>query len=347
MSGSDGSFERLLSGALKGRDAAASGNGCLDAETLAAWADGTLAARERADAEAHAADCGRCQALLAAMVRTEPPAVVSKWSWRLPALSWLVPVTVAVTALVVWVAVPNRAPVQRSDDGVAAVDKVEPLTPTPRAAPPAEAKAEARNEATGDPTAQRFTAPAPTAPPAPVEARERQEAALEKQPTPAAAESANAIAAKANAGAAAPAAADAASGIASTSAPARTMAFGTALDVIVVSSNPSTRFRLLPGGGVQRTADAGSTWRTEVTGATQTLTAGSSPSPSVCWLVGPSGTVLLSSDGRSWRLLAFPERVDLRSVTAADNENATVTTADGRSFVTADGGRTWARTPDP
>jgi photosystem II stability/assembly factor-like uncharacterized protein len=112
---------------------------------------------------------------------------------------------------------------------------------------------------------------------------------------------------------------------------------------VIVSSNPATRFRLLRGGGVQRSADAGATWRTEVTGATDTLTAGASPSPSVCWLIGPSGMVLLSTDGRSWRRIVFPETVDLRSVAATDDESATVTTADGRAFATTDGGQTWSR----
>ena len=126
---------------------------------------------------------------------------------------------------------------------------------------------------------------------------------------------------------------------------ARVLAFANPLDSVIVSSNPATRFRLMPGGGVQRSADGGATWRTEVTGAMETLTAGASPSPSVCWLIGPSGTVLLSIDGRSWRRLAFPEAVDLRLVTATDSETATVTTVDGRAFVTTDGGQTWSRAP--
>jgi photosystem II stability/assembly factor-like uncharacterized protein len=123
------------------------------------------------------------------------------------------------------------------------------------------------------------------------------------------------------------------------------MTFATAPETIIASSNPSTRFRLLRGGGVQRSADGGATWQTEVTGATDTLTAGFSPSPSVCWLIGPSGTVLLSTDGRSWRRRPFPESVDLRSVTASDSDNATVTTVDGRVFVTTDGGQNWSRGP--
>ncbi len=157
-------------------------------------------------------------------------------------------------------------------------------------------------------------------------------------PTPASSAAPSALSAKE---ADAPARRDAAS------APARLSAFAGAPERVVVSSNPATRFRLLRGGGVQRSADGGATWRTEFTGATDTLVAGSSPSPSVCWLVGPSGTVLLSTDGRSWRRVTFPETVDLRAVTAADADNATVTTADGRVFVTADGGQTWSRGQNP
>jgi photosystem II stability/assembly factor-like uncharacterized protein len=56
---------------------------------------------------------------------------------------------------------------------------------------------------------------------------------------------------------------------------------------------------------------------------------------------------LLSIDGRSWRRVTFPETVDLRAVTAADVDNATVTTADGRVFVTVDGGQTWSRAQNP
>jgi len=112
---------------------------------------------------------------------------------------------------------------------------------------------------------------------------------------------------------------------------------------VIVSSNPASRWRIVNGGAVQRTSDGGSTWQTQQTGVNETLAAGSSPSPSVCWLVGPRGIVLLSTDDRSWRRVAFPEEADLASVSAADAQTATVTTADGRTFTTSDGGRTWAR----
>ena len=68
----DASVDRLLPGVLKARAAEETGRECLDAETLAAWADDALSARERADAEAHAANCARCQTMLAAMIRTQP-----------------------------------------------------------------------------------------------------------------------------------------------------------------------------------------------------------------------------------------------------------------------------------
>ena len=76
--------------------------------------------------------------------------------------------------------------------------------------------------------------------------------------------------------------------------------------------------------------------------ATQDLTAGAAPEPTVCWVVGRAGTVLVTTDGRTWQPVAFPEPVDLVAVQARDGRAATVITADGRTFRTADGGRTWA-----
>ncbi len=340
----DASVDRLLAGAMKARAEAATQRPCLDADTLAAWADEALDARERAGAEAHAADCVRCQALLAAMVRTLPLAAAAKSPWRLPALGWLVPFTVAATALVIWVAVPSREPAKISDGGAEAVDQSAPARVPPSvAAPLADAKAKASSavepprEVAGR---QDIAAPASASD----DLRERREIVPLDKAASSAPAIANALSEAVTAGAVP--AGGAAGGLLAPPAAARALAFASAPERIIVSSNPSTRFRVLRGGGVQRSADAGATWRTEVTGTTETLTAGSSPSPSVCWLVGPAGMVLLSTDGRSWRRLAFPEAFDLRSVDATDEESATVTTADGRAFVTTDAGRTWSRSPD-
>src|SRR5499427_11118066 len=82
-------------------------SGCLDAETLAAWCDGTLSRNDRAIAESHAATCARCQAMLAAMAKTAPPVAARRW-WQTTTVRWLVPVAVVSSwAIAVWV---NRPP---------------------------------------------------------------------------------------------------------------------------------------------------------------------------------------------------------------------------------------------
>jgi photosystem II stability/assembly factor-like uncharacterized protein len=112
---------------------------------------------------------------------------------------------------------------------------------------------------------------------------------------------------------------------------------------VILSPNPTSQWRILTNGGVQHSTDGGSTWEMQSTGVTAMLTAGTSPAPSICWLVGREGTVLLSTDGRSWRRLAFPEATDLASILATDDKSATVTASDGRVFRTTDGGQTWTR----
>ena len=369
----DPSMDRLLADALKARAVAMPGTACLDAETLAAWADGGLDARERAAAEAHAADCARCQQLLAAMVRTSPPPAVERPWWRTPMLGWLVPVTAAATALAIWVAVP-KPPSPATAEVPTTVDRIEPPPPT-APAPPAEQRfaPETQSAQAGGTALPKANSPAPelqdrvsrdqraaspTAEAAPTLRERRETESLEKKESfaPAVADNSNAVGAAPSPGAPAASAGAALSGAPPPAPPAAArrdlaalprQAFANRPEVVIVSSNPSTRFRLLPDGGVQRSADAGSTWRTEATGVTDALTAGDSPSPSVCWLVGPAGAVLLSTDGRSWRRVTSPDPADLRGVRAVDSENATVTAVDGRAVVTADGGRTWSRSPNP
>ena len=72
---------------------------CVDAERLAAWADGTMGGAERASVETHAASCARCLALLAAMTRTAPPRAQRPW-WRAPFV-WLPLATVGAALVIV------------------------------------------------------------------------------------------------------------------------------------------------------------------------------------------------------------------------------------------------------
>ena len=88
---------RLLRDALED-EAAAPSPACLDAETLAAWAEGSMPGRDRRALEVHAAECARCQALLAAMTRIEPPPIALAW-WRRSPFTWLVPLATATAAL--------------------------------------------------------------------------------------------------------------------------------------------------------------------------------------------------------------------------------------------------------
>ena len=327
-SDSDAAIEGQLREALRARLAplptGGQGNACLDPETLAAWADDGLDARERAAAEAHAADCSRCQALLAAMIRTaEPAADATPW-WRLPAMKWLVPLTAAATATVVWAIVPSRPGVQPPAPA-SSIDQLS-KSQAPAQSSPEKAKQAAASDKNEIPsTAAKTQSPFST------------DAASVRSPSP-------------SVPAAAPRQREVEAPQAAAPAKAAQEAFGrvlrrdgTSLDIVSVDS--SSRWRIIPGGGVQRSTDSGTAWETQLTGVSVTLVAGASPSPAVCWLVGPGGIVLLQTDGRSWRRIAFPEATDLASIRASDEKTATVTTTDGRMFSTADGGLTWTRSP--
>ena len=108
----------------------------------------------------------------------------------------------------------------------------------------------------------------------------------------------------------------------------------------VTSPDARSRWRI-SGASVQRSTDNGATWTAQDTGTTVRLTAGSSPNPDICWIVGAQGTVLVSVDGRSWQRLKSPDPALLVSVRATSADAATVTTSDGRTFATTDRGQTW------
>jgi len=111
--------------------------------------------------------------------------------------------------------------------------------------------------------------------------------------------------------------------------------------VIRPPDNGLTRWRITAPGVVQRTTDNGATWEAQRTGEVGLVTAGTAPSATVCWLVGRRGLVLLSTDGRTWRRVTFPQPLDVVAVSASDDKTATVTTVDGRTFTTTDSGKSW------
>jgi hypothetical protein len=140
---------------------------CLDAETLAVWAEGLLEGPQRAAAEAHASSCARCQAMLAVMVRTTPAAAASTGS---PFRKWLMmlgPPMAAAAAVALWFAVDQDRRTPAADSlGKQAKAEAE-STPTavmPRLAPPVALEADRKLPATSsDADLQRRERAAPQA----------------------------------------------------------------------------------------------------------------------------------------------------------------------------------------
>lgn len=339
----------------------------LDADVVAAWADGSLDPHARAAAEAHAADCTRCQAVLAAMVRTEPEAVRPGRGWL--AARWLVPLATAAVAVALWVALsmdvlaPGRAPqvLRQQDPATPDAAGARAATSPAPIAPPQPVQAAKRLEESDASTRQRGGRAEPLASSEPQRRSDKPDAlaetvivdqlrrdALTGRPPatpPSAAPSpppASAAAAPSAPPAAKPeAAAEQAQFRAMTSVTTQSPALSTLREF--ASPDFSTRWRIGPGGAIHRSVDAGKIWVAQASGVTSDLMAASAPSNRVCWVVGRAGVVLLSTDGSTWRRVAFPEPVDLQGVTASDARTASVTTSDGRTFRTTDAGGSWQR----
>ncbi|HVQ12656.1 MAG TPA: hypothetical protein VMS40_03660, partial [Vicinamibacterales bacterium] len=107
------------------------------------------------------------------------------------------------------------------------------------------------------------------------------------------------------------------------------------------SPDGSVRWRLVNGQQVERSTDGGTSWTPATISSPDRLIAGASPSATVSWFVGSRGAVYLTTDGTRFMRLPFTEMVDLTAVFATDALVATVSSADGRSWRTSDGGKTW------
>jgi hypothetical protein len=348
----------------------------LDAEVVAAWLDGSLDRAARAEAEAHVADCNRCQAVLATMVRIEPEPARRK-AWFTVPVRWALPLATAAAALTIWVAVNRnagvpdapqvttatpaspKAPEQAMSDR--ALDSAAPVQPAPatpqglrqdqQAANTRSAPRAARTR--GDQTrkeAAKATVPLPAvAETVSVDELARERATLQSElPKAAAAAPASAppppapsqaqTQTKTRITTASPPIDTVAAPSELRQARAGSIAFGVRE---FASPDLTARWRLGANGTIHRSIDAGKTWVAQTSGVTTELLSASAPTANICWIAGRSGVVLLSTDGATWRRVPFPELVDLRSVTAADARTASVTTADGRIFRTMDGGITW------
>lgn len=316
----DQSVDRLLQRAGRAGEPDRTPSECLDPETLAAWTARSLTAPQRAIAETHLADCERCLTILGAIAQTTPPpskSTAARWL----SIRWLVPLGTAVVGLLAWVVVqrepyqssvvappPAAVSIEEKSSGEKAIEgkKPESAAATP-ASPAAKRDRVAAPQAAADALLDK------------TQSRDKLEPQRKEQLQ---ARSTNESLRK-----------DAQLSELRREAPK---------DVaLIVSPQPSVQWRI-DGRSVQRSTDAGASWQSQATGAAVQLLAGSSPSPTVCWIVGRSGTVLLSTDGATWRSLTFPQpTVDIVRVTATDDVSATVTTATGSVYRTVDAGRTW------
>ena len=335
----DQSVDRLLRQSFKTPQEAI-GDSCLDAETLAAWIDGGLSGSALAVAQSHVADCARCQALVGTLARTAavvPVPEPSRRRW----LIWLVPLTAVSAAVALWFVVPRgNLPQPPGADGQAlgieakapapgSADNRSPaLAPLPDAAPAAAAgeapASPAPNDAAGArvvPDLERQAAQLPS--PQQEAQLQKDSAALKSAPTAA---SRSPFSARQEAKAV------------SSDALAKVAAGG----IDIVSPDARARWRLA-GPVVEHSTDGGSTWNTVFTLAGAELTGGAAPSASTCWVIGRGGVVLRSTDGRTFSRVTSPAMTDLSAVTATDASSALVSTIDGRTFSTTDGGATWRR----
>ena len=367
----DAALDRLLR-ALPAEDAGLS-DACLDPEAAAALADGGLSATERTAALAHVATCGHCQALLGALIRTEPPAPPVRAWWQV-SWPWLVPALASGLALTIWIAVDRAGPRATVVPVQAPVVQEKEVSPLPDVAPgraetqvpldppqyqALERKAMSPRQATDATTAldslrgqARDRVDAPDA--------EAQAVRIETAKPPAAvagnvAPAVQGFAAGRPAPPIAPPDAVPASPpsakpssesvvVGESAAPfgraGPLRVSGASVAVEITSSDPRIRWRIA-GSAVEHSTDGGTTWTPQAVGVSGRLTAGSAPLPEVCWIVGDAGTVVVTVDGLSWTRLSFPVTAPLAAVAATSADAAAVTTSGGQVFTTVDRGKTW------
>ena len=256
---------------------------CLDAEIAAAWLDGRLHGTALEHARTHVADCARCQALMATLVRAEgvaPTVVTPEASPRRSWWMWLAPVAAAAAILVIAIALPRKTP------QVA-------VTPAPAQEQPKLADAN-KAQVEAAPTEER-KAEAPR-----IDAKDADQAAkLDK----------NKRQQDAQARATAPAANDAkpANEVAATAPPPPPVQAsptpsplrdeGRMREMVqappvkrdeIASPDPMIRWRLRRRT-VEKSIDGGRSWTAVPTGIDAEWTAGVAPTPTTCWLVGREG----------------------------------------------------------
>jgi hypothetical protein len=335
---------------------------CPDAETLAALADDTLSAAARREVEGHMADCDRCQALTAAMVRAEPvtgtPAVAvadEVPAWRRRAFNWLVPAAAAATAVALWVLVPG----QRTPLPEAAREQQTAATSLPRSSevpPTSQPVAEEPLLVPGESPAGaapserdanlRFEGATPAAPRPVAEPSLKAETPVAETPVAgglqasgtqrrdeAAQNEAVAVAERAANQEAAPAAARAAAGVTGGRAAPPPPAAAPAPPPAAAPPPPAPP---PPAAPLAR--------RLEATASVELV----SPNPQIRWRIGPGAMVQYSADGGvTWTMQQTGVSTELTAGSAPAPAVCWLVGRGGLVLRTTDGGRQWQRLPFP
>jgi hypothetical protein len=363
----DDSFEQVLRRAPL-VEPPAGGEGCLDAETLAALVEGGLYGVARTAAETHAASCGRCQMALATLVRITPgaPASAPAGWWRASWIRWMTPIVAGAAAVAIWVAVDRQPQADRAVSGASLADAQPSAAPAP--APPPDEVGQKQVEAPKTASNERREAQQPLVTPS---LRDRQVAASEdkaadlkknkdatSEPLNQTAQAARADAPKEvdalsrNAAAAAASARVAPPPPPSPAEPARAPAAAqetvTSAKPAAPAANPSPAARVGQQAEPVAEAPAGlAGGRFAPLAETVTVTREVvSPDPRVRWRIGGPRVERSVDGGASWTVQATDATSNVLAGAAVSPQVCWLVGADGVVLVTTDGAA-WQRVPPP
>jgi len=113
-------------------------------------------------------------------------------------------------------------------------------------------------------------------------------------------------------------------------------------EFIVNTPNSNVFWRFGASGLIERSRDAGKTWKSQESPSQESFLSASAPSESICWVGGSNGVLLRTTNGgEKWELIPSPAKVDIIVVKASDQLNVSVTAVGGRIYDTSDAGAHW------
>ncbi len=121
-------------------------------------------------------------------------------------------------------------------------------------------------------------------------------------------------------------------------------------EVLARSPSGLVIWRAGAGGKIERSTDAGQSWNVQRSPLNQNWLAATAVSDTVCWLAGANGAIARSRDGKTWEPISPPataadsegKQPDWTALLAKDAARTTVVAADGRRYITTDGGKSWS-----